>query len=142
MLVIGGIGLLVFIGGFFFARVQIKEAERKVVATQILGWRAAAESGDPNAQNNLGWMLAVSKDAAQRNGKEAVKWATKACVATGFTNWQHIDTLAAAFAEAGEFPQAVKYQQMALDQGKIRVGMPTPERDRLNLYQKGKPFRE
>ena len=71
-----------------------------------------------------------------------MKWATKACEATDYKDWQKLDTLAAAFAEAGDFPQAVKYQQMALDLCSVQGALRTEVQDRLKLYQQGKPYRE
>ena len=111
-------------------------------AEAVKWFRLAAEQGNVDAGNNLAWILAVSNDAALRNGKEAVKWATKICVATGYGDWQKLDTLAAAFAEAGEFQKAVEYQQMALDRCKGPVDLRTAAQERLKLYQQGKPFRE
>jgi TPR repeat protein len=115
-------------------------------AEAVKWYRRAAEQGkvaDIEAQNNLAWILAVSKDVTVRDGKEAVKWATQACAATGNIDWQKLDTLAAAFAEAGDFPNAVKFQKMALDHLTLsQVVSRTAMLDRLKLYQQGLPYRE
>lgn len=63
--------------------------------------------GLPRALNELAWLLATSSDAAVRNGPEAVRLAEQACAATGRRNSVFLDTLAAAYAEAGKFPEAV-----------------------------------
>jgi tetratricopeptide (TPR) repeat protein len=52
------------------------------------------------AHSQLAWLRATYPDAKFRDGKEAVKLATKATVLLS-KNWDHLDTLAAAFAEAG-----------------------------------------
>ncbi len=98
--------------------------------------------GDGDYWNKLAMMLATCPAATARNGKEAVEAATKAC---GLSAWQmppYIATLAAAYAESGDFKQAVNYQQQAL----AMLGWPASARDamkkRLELYQQGKPFHD
>ncbi len=53
----------------------------------------------------------------------------------------YIDTLAAGYAEAGQFDEAIKWQREALD----NPGFPAIWRDganqRLKLYEQKKPFR-
>jgi tetratricopeptide (TPR) repeat protein len=99
---------------------------------------------DPEAgwfYNELAWIEATAPDAAFRDGARAVTNATKACELTHWKNVSAVDTLAAACAESGDFPQAVKYEKMAL-----RLGMPAAKQkefhDRLSLYQESKPFRQ
>src|SRR5580658_4726839 len=69
---------------------------------------------DPTTLNDLAWMLATSKDPRVRDGRRAVAIATKACVLSDWKNAFSIDTLAAASATAGNFADAVKYQQLAI----------------------------
>jgi tetratricopeptide (TPR) repeat protein len=59
------------------------------------------------ALNNLAFLLATAPDPALRNGSEAVSYAEQACALTGQTNLATLATLAAAYAEAGRFDQAV-----------------------------------
>ena len=93
--------------------------------------------------NNLGWLLATCTDDKIRNGEEAVKYATQACEQTQWENGNIIDTLAAAYAETGNFSLAIKWQQKAMELGDmsdrfIRVGF---ER-RLEMYQNQEAYRE
>ncbi len=59
------------------------------------------------SQNNLAWLLATCPDPSVRDGKEAVRIARKCCKLSKWHNSCFINTLAAAYAEAGHFEQAV-----------------------------------
>jgi hypothetical protein len=81
----------------------------ELIAAQIAGFREALRR-EPNstvALNNLAFLLATAPDAVLRNGAEAVSYAEKACTQTGQTNIATLATLAAAYAEAGRFDDAV-----------------------------------
>ena len=69
----------------------------------------------PEVHNNLAWLLATHPSAEFRNGAEAVPLAERACQLTGGTNLAMLATLAAAYAEAGRFPEAVSTQQKVCD---------------------------
>lgn len=92
--------------------------------------------------NSLAWLRATCPDASVRNGAEAVKLATQACESTRFGLWAALDTLAAAYAEAGDFDQAVRYQKQALGSVGIREKKRAEMQRRLTLYEQKKPFRE
>jgi len=64
--------------------------------------------------NGYAWFLATCPDGEFRDGKEAVKLAQKACEFSGGKDWYHLDTLAAAYAESGDFEKAVEYAQKAV----------------------------
>jgi tetratricopeptide (TPR) repeat protein len=61
----------------------------------------------PSVLNNLAWILSAYPDDTIRNGPEAVRLATHACALTGQTNISALGTLAAAYAETGQFTNAV-----------------------------------
>ena len=92
------------------------------------------------AYNSLAWVWATSPDAGRRDGKKAVFYATRACELAGWRTTGFLSTLAAAYAECGKFTEAVACQKRALDaaagQDKERF------RQRLELYEAGKPFHE
>jgi eukaryotic-like serine/threonine-protein kinase len=118
-------------------KVELTGWNRRLVAQQ----RKAAESGNPQAINDLAWVLATSADASVRDGAEAVTYAEKAVVATSRKDVGFLDTLAAAYAEAGEFTQAVATEKEALalagdDPQKKALG------ERLRLYESNTPYRE
>jgi len=101
-------------------------------------------SGKATALNNLAWTLATCPDSSVRNGNEAVRYAEEACHLTGFKQAGMVNTLAAAYAEAGRFPDAVTTAEMALklaaDAGDEQAAATT--RRLLALYRDGKPCRE
>jgi Flp pilus assembly protein TadD len=98
----------------------------------------------PGPLNNLAWVLAASPDAELRNGAEAVRLAERACELTHYGEPLFIGTLAAAYAEAGRFPEAVttaeKAEQFATSAGLTDVA--AKNRQLLELYRAGKPYHE
>jgi hypothetical protein len=53
-----------------------------------------------------------------------------------------IDTLAAAYAEAGDFKRAIEFQGQALRTGNPSESEQKEMRERLSLYEESKPFRD
>ena len=94
--------------------------------------------------NQLAWVQATCPVAEMRNGAEAVKLATKACELTEWKEPMHVDTLAAAYAETGDFDSAVKWQKEAIRllTKKDPAEWPAQFEARLKLYESGKPCRE
>ncbi len=68
----------------------------------------------PGAQNNLAWLLATLNDPSLRDGTEAVQLAARAVAATGGDESPFQKTLAAAFAEAGRFADALAAIEKAM----------------------------
>lgn len=92
--------------------------------------------------NNLAWFLAVYPDAAFRDGLSAVGLADKACKLTDWRKRRCVDTLAAAYAETGDFTDAVKYQKQALNMDGASEKEDLEEQSRLVLYLRHQPYRE
>jgi tetratricopeptide (TPR) repeat protein len=71
------------------------------------------DSNNPVVLNNLAWILATTSKPELRNGEEAVRLATKAVELTDRRLPRFIGTLAAAYAEAGQFSKAAQIAQTA-----------------------------
>jgi len=100
---------------------------------------------DPNnsvALNNLAWIHATCQGAVYRDGPRAVEYAFQACNSTGWKLGWFLDTLAAAYAEVGDFEQAVKCQQQALDKPDYPEEKRAGARERLALFAARQPYRE
>lgn len=89
--------------------------------------------------NDAAWLMATCPDSAVRNGVQAVQYATEACQAAEVPIAHRFGTLAAAYAETGEFEKAIEWQRKAVEIA------PEGERDgygeRLKLYESGRPYR-
>jgi Flp pilus assembly protein TadD len=98
----------------------------------------------PGACNNLAWVLATSPQASIRNGARAVQLARQANQLTGGGNLVILRTLAAAYAEAGRFPEAIETANQALQlataQGKSAWANTLQKETRL--YQAAFPLRD
>jgi Tfp pilus assembly protein PilF len=96
----------------------------------------------PNANNDLAWLRATCPDPKFRDGKVAVEKATKACELTNWRDGVILDTLAAAFAEAGQFDEAVKWQKKALEDKRLEKLIGPEMQARIKLYSEKKPYRQ
>ena len=90
------------------------------------------------SKNNLAWILATAPDEKVRNGRRAVALATQAVGNEHPPSPRFMDTLAAAYAEAGSFQNAVKIQRYVSRKTK---GDNKGVEKRLELYLQGKPYR-
>lgn len=96
----------------------------------------------PANYDTLAWLLATSFETTIRDGKKAVEYATRASELTNWENPSMLDTLAAAYAEAGNFAEAIKSESKALSFSEWTKNARVNARARLKLYQAGKPYRE
>jgi len=95
------------------------------------------------AANDYAWTLATNPKDSVRNGHKAVEYAKKACHETDYKHAPSVDTLAAAYAEAGDWEQALKWQQEALTLAeKTSPDDVKGMKERLALFKEKKPFRE
>jgi tetratricopeptide (TPR) repeat protein len=75
----------------------------------------AADPKDTSVLNNFAWVLCTSPDDQVRDGKRAIELAKKACELTEFKQTHILSTLAAAYAETGNFEKAREWSQKAFD---------------------------
>ena len=109
-------------------------------------YRQAIELNPNSAEphNNLAWLLATCPEAMLRNGAEAIEHAQQASRLSGGGRPDMMDTLAAAYAEAGQFPEALVSARKALELA-AQQNKPTlvdALRARIGLYEAGKPYRQ
>ena len=104
----------------------------------------AARPDDVEVLSNLAWLLATCPDSAVRDGAEAVRLAEHACRLSGYQQARTLGALAAAYAEAGRFNDAVSAAQKAIElasaDGNTRLAM--IGRQLLALFRAGKPYHE
>jgi tetratricopeptide (TPR) repeat protein len=98
----------------------------------------------PECMNALAWIYATSPQAQLRNGAEAVRLAERACQISKRQKTATLDTLAAAYAEAGRFDDAVKTTEeiRALAASAHDTNTVDTARQRLELYKARKPYRD
>jgi len=98
----------------------------------------------PESRNNLAWILATSADATLRNGAEAIQHAEQACHLTAFKQTGMVSTLAAAYAEAGRYTEAVTTAESAvrLANANGELHLADINNQLLPLYRAGMPYHE
>ena len=134
--------------GFFLAAIRRGEANSRLGRYELsLADYNKVLSLNPmigsrgRAKTARAWLRATCPNPAFRNGKDAVKDATDACKLCSWGDWDYIDTLAAAYAEAGDFDSAVKFEQKAIAKAK-KDDDTRGAQARLALYQKHQPYRD
>jgi protein O-mannosyl-transferase len=96
------------------------------------------------AQNDLAWILATCPESSLRNGQKAVALARQAAQLSASKSPQILDTLAAAYAEAGQFSEAIRTARQALALSVAQNNKPMTEviQNHLRLFENHSPCRE
>jgi tetratricopeptide (TPR) repeat protein len=107
-------------------------------------WSVAIDPTNVAVVNNLAWLLATSPRENLRDPARAIRLAERASAATGNKEPGMLDTLAAAYAAAGQFPKAIETAQKAVDLAKTtgQDKLAGEIQGRLDLYRQGRPYRE
>lgn len=118
------------------------DAHRYEDARKALESAIHSDPSDTTSMNDLAWLLATAPEPRVRNPHKAVALAQKCCGLSHWTNAYSIDTLAAAYAAAGNFGQAVRYQQLAMQalNKSERDEQLAAMQDRLKLYSNRQPY--
>jgi tetratricopeptide (TPR) repeat protein len=103
-----------------------------------------SEPDSPVALNNLAWLLSAGPDDSLRNGARAVELARNLNRVSKQNNPFFIRTLAAAYAEAGQFDLAIETAQGAseLANAQGQHSLATQIQDETDLYRQHLPFRD
>ena len=98
---------------------------------------------EPWGYLNFARMWATADSEGPLDGARAVEAATKACELSNWNDWICVATLAAAYAETGDFDKAIEWQNRAI---KLDVRPEHKDKvnalERLELYKAHKPYRE
>lgn len=100
---------------------------------------------DSGVLNNFAWTLATSPYESVRDGERAVELAERACDLTDYDQPHILSTLAAAYAEAGDFEQAIRWSQEAITKSEEQGIAETYDGQleaELDSYRAGEPWRE
>jgi len=126
---------------------HLRATAYRIIGQQELAARDLREAvrlapDDTGTIDALAWFLATCPEERVRNGTEAVSSAKKACEMSHWMDSGNIDTLAAAYAEVGDFEQATKYEQQSLNDPSLAPKARKKREERLQLYKLRKPYRD
>ena len=124
----------------------IKDYESAIAA---LGNLEDADPEDPQRSeaagiyNNTAWVLSTSPNESVRDGKIALEYAEKAAELSDFEEAHILSTLAAAYAENGNFEKAIEWSNKAVEMGREAEHEQIEQlEEELKSYKDGKPWRE
>jgi len=115
-----------------------------VEATALFERALLLDPQSSEALNNLAWILSTNPDPNLRDGARAVQLGERACILTGFKQTAIVGTLAAAYAEAGRFPEDVATAEhaCALAEKSGEAELLKKNQELRELYKTGKAYRE
>ena len=111
---------------------------RKAIADYEVALQLFAD--DSGILNNFAWVLATSPEDELRDGKRALEMGLKACELTEYKQSHILSTLAAAYAETGDFDSALKWSQKSVDSADEDIKEQLKQE--LESYHQKKPWRE
>lgn len=92
------------------------------------------------AYQSAAWLMSTCPDEGFRNPELAIEAAQKAIELDGDADYRYLETLAAAQANAGEFEEAIKTQQRAMEDAPAAVAQ--VYKGRIEKFKAGHPHRE
>jgi tetratricopeptide (TPR) repeat protein len=103
-----------------------------------------AQPGFLRSLNNIAWNLATAGDSSVRNGPMALDLARALDERSGIRNAQFLETLAAAYAETGQFDRAVATAEQIPTMAKLSGEFEVAARNEklIELYRNRQPYRQ
>jgi tetratricopeptide (TPR) repeat protein len=102
-----------------------------------------AQPEDSHMLNNLAWVLATSTEEEVRDAERSIELGTKACEVTDYKAPHILSTLAAGYAEKGDWDTAIKWSSKAVELSEKDEGDVSEQlKQELESYQQKKPWRE
>jgi tetratricopeptide (TPR) repeat protein len=112
----------------------------------IQSWKKAVKikPDDVRNLNNLAWLLATRVNVSTEDINKAIEFAQHACELTQYKEPQFLDTLAAAYAAAGKFPDAIAAAEKAFNTARAegKEDLARTIQNHLEFYQTSQPYRE
>jgi tetratricopeptide (TPR) repeat protein len=99
------------------------------------------EPKNTSVLNNLAWVLATSLDGKIRDAQRSIQLSQRACRLTDYQRADTLSTLAAGYAEAGDFEKAVDWARKAIELNQNQEAKEQLRKE-LNSYEQEKPWRE
>jgi protein O-mannosyl-transferase len=128
-------------GRYNLAKILLQQGRRDEAADQyrtVLGLK-----GDwPGPMNDLAWLIAIDPEVKNRDTSEALRLASRACELSGYKNPAFLCTLAAAYASAGKFSEAIDTANKAMNLADAanQPQLKNTIQHHLSFYQQGKPY--
>ena len=124
--------------------VALDESGHSVEAIQHYERALEISPQSVSALNNLAWLLATCPDASLRNGARAIQLAQQGDQLSGGTNAVVLRTLAAGYAEAGQFGKAIESGRAATRLAQMQGDNSLAEEleQQIALYELGLPYHE
>ena len=128
-----------------WTQLGLAQLNSRKLSEAIESFQKALEA-DPNwlsAANNLAWLWATHPDEPFRRGAQAVELAQQNLERLP-ERPDFLDTLAAAYAETGDFSQAIEFAESALERAKAlgQEENAAQIQQRLELYRQSQPYRQ
>ncbi len=131
-------GANALLGSYYQSGTYVPKNHKRAAAY----YEVAMNGGNEMARNNLAWLLATSPRESLRDGVRAVDLSEP--IAVLYDDWGYLDTLAAAWAERGDFAAAARIQRRAIRLATDDADVITLQqmKQRLALFQQDQPHRE